>query len=515
MAVSGPVAMRHSREITQWEIETDVAIVGFGGAGACAAIEAADAGAQVQLFELASASGGSTALSSAELYLGGSGGTPVQRSCGYSDSSDNMKTFLKQVSGANGDPDKIDYYVDHSVAHFEWLQDLGVPFKHSELKERAIMALTDDCLLYTGNEKAWPFCESASPVPRGHNLQVEGDNGGPLLMKILTEQVNRRGGIEVHYDTRVIALVSDDAGAVVGLVARIDLEEVTVRARRGVILCAGGFCMNEEMVHRYAPFYAGDLTPLGNPGDMGSGILMGLAAGAGVVNMQECFVTLPFYPPASLTYGIFVNDKGQRFINEDCYHGRVAQAAIQQQRLSSRRIYLVADADAYADYESASYLQAPIAATGESIGELEAELGLPAGALVETVERYNTGAAAGADPLYHKDKTWLRELKAPFVALDCTIGRGAFYPFFTLGGLDTLPTGEVLTPERRPIPGLYAAGRTAAGIPRTAAGYASGMSVGDATFSGRMAGLEAARRTAGENGASFDMKVESAPVIPG
>lgn len=494
MAKSNPVVPLRARDIDAWAVETDVVVVGFGGAGACAAIEAADAGAAVMLLELASASGGSTAMSSAELYMGGSGGTAAQQACGYSDSSDNMKAFLKAVSGANGDEEKIDFYVDNSLAHYNWLVDMGVPFKHSELKERAIMALTDDCLLFTGNEKAWPFCEIAAPIPRGHNLYVEGDNGGPLLMKILTEQVGVRDNITVHYDSRVLTLVIDDDGAVVGALARIGMDEVAVRARRGVVLCAGGFCMNEDMVRRYAPFYSEGLTPLGNPGDMGSGILMGQGAGGGVVNMQECFVTLPFYPPASLTFGIFVNDKGQRFINEDCYHGRVAQAAIAQQRMTSNRVYLIADVDAYADYETASYLMAPVVATGDSVEELETELELPAGSLVETLQRYNEGAERGEDPLYHKNKTWLRRLQAPLVALDCSIGRGAFHPFFTLGGLDTLPTGEVLTPDRRVIPGLYAAGRTAAGIPRTAAGYASGMSVGDATFSGRMAGQRAAAR---------------------
>jgi succinate dehydrogenase/fumarate reductase flavoprotein subunit len=66
------------------------------------------------------------------------------------------------------------------------------------------------------------------------------------------------------------------------------------------------------------------------------------------------------------------------------------------------------------------------------------------------------------------------------------------YPFFTLGGLDTLPTGEVLRMDKRVIPGLYAAGRASCGVPRTAAGYASGLSVGDATFFGRVAGKQMA-----------------------
>ena len=495
MAKTVPTRAIPASAIEHWSHETDVVVVGFGGAGACAAIEAADAGAQVMLIELASASGGSTALSSAELYLGGNGGTAVQQACGYSDSSDNMKAYLKAVSGANGDAAKIDHYVDNSVGHFNWLVSQGVEFKHSEYKERAIMALTDDCLLFTGSEKAHTFKDIADPVPRGHNLYVEGDNGGPLLMKILTEQVHSREAVTVHYDSRVLCLI-ENQGEVVGVMARLGMEEVAVRANKGVVLCAGGFCMNEDMVKHYAPFYAEGLSPLGNPGDTGTGIQMGQSVGAAVVNMQECFVTLPFYPPSSLTYGLFVNDKGQRFINEDAYHGRVGQASIAQQRGAANSVYLIVDVDAYADYEKLSYLGAPIAATGETVEELEQELSMQPGALAATLSLYNEAAERGEDPAFHKSAQWLRPLKLPLVALNCSIGFGAYLPFFTLGGLDTLPTGEVLTPGRDAIAGLYAAGRTAAGIPRTAAGYASGMSVGDATFTGREAGRSAAMRCA-------------------
>ncbi len=491
---TSPSIPKRAADISEWGIETDVAVIGFGGAGACAALEAADAGSEVQIFELASASGGSTALSSAEIYMGGNGGTRVQKACGYDDTTENMKSFLKACFGSNADDAKIDTYVDNSLEHFNWLVEKGVPFKDSELKERAIMALTDDCLLFTGNEKAYPFTEAAYPVPRGHNLEIEGDNGGPLLMKILTEQVDKRSNISVNYETRALTLITDDSGAVVGILVRINQQEVAVRTRKGVILCAGGFCMNEEMVRKYAPFFDKNLEPIGNPGDTGSGILMGQGVGAGTVNMHECFTTVPYYPPQSLTYGIFVNDKGQRFINEDCYHGRVGFNAMVQQHNHSKRIYLVTDVEGYGDYEKMSYLGAQVAGTGDTAEELEQELELPQGTLSNTLEVYNRHAEKGEDPLFHKSDAWLRPIEPPYVALDCTLGRGTFYPFFTLGGLDTLPTGEVLTPERNVIPGLYAAGRTTAGIPRTAAGYASGMSVGDATFFGRMAGKTAASR---------------------
>ena len=484
-------APRNSKDIPHWDIDTDVAIIGFGGAGASAAIEAADAGSKVSIFELASASGGSTALSSAEIYMGGNGGTPVQQACGYHDDTENMVNYLKACFGNQADEAKIRHYCENSIGHYEWLTSHGVPFKMSELKERAIMALTDDCLLFTGNEKAYPFTEHATPVPRGHNLQVEGDNGGPLLMKILTEAVTTRS-VDVHYDSRALTLIMNDAGDVEGLVVRIDQQEKTVRARKGVILCAGGFCMNEEMVKKYAPTFDCGLIPIGNPGDTGSGILMGMGAGAGTTNMHECFVSLPYYPPASLTYGILVNDKAQRFINEDCYHGRVGYNALIAQRNSSR-IYFITDVEGYGDYEKMSYLGATVAGTGDSIAELEQELALPEGSLQYTVNTYNKHAETGDDPYFHKHEAWLRPIKPPYVALDCTLGRGPFYPFFTLGGLDTLSSGEVLTPEGSIIKGLYAAGRTTAGIPRTAAGYASGMSVGDVTYFGRMAGKTAAQ----------------------
>ena len=487
---SSPTQPRKAGDVTQWDIETDIAIIGFGGAGACAAIEAHDAGSEAIIFELASASGGSTALSSAEIYMGGNGGTRVQKATGWHDSTEDMIAYMTAAAGPQADEAKIRNYCENSSAHFDWLVDKGVPFKDSEFKERAIMALTDDCVMFTGSEKAWPFSDIAKPCPRGHNLQVEGDNGGPLFMKIMTENVSKRG-IRVEYEARALTLIADENRNVHGIVVRIDQKEINVKTRQGVILCAGGFVMNEEMLKKYAPQLLRCNSPIGNPGDTGAGILMGMGVGAAAINMHEGFVTIPFYPPASLTSGIFVNAQGQRFINEDCYHGRVGAHCLQQK---GDRLYIICSVEQYADYERVSYLNAEVAGTGETIEELEQELGLPKGQLVHTVEFYNEHAANGEDPLFHKTAEWSKPIEAPFVALDITPGRGAFYPFFTLGGLDTLPSGEVLTPGGDIIQGLYAAGRTACGVPRRGAGYNSGMSVGDATFSGRMAGKAAAGR---------------------
>ena len=484
-----PSNPRKLSDVVSWDITTDVAVVGFGGAGVCAALEASAADAKVCIFELGSNSGGSTALSSAEIYMGGSGGTRVQQACGYTDDSEDMYNYLMMAGGPQVDAQKIRAYVDDSAGHFDWLVAHGVPYKDSEYKERAIMAMTDDCILYTGSEKAWPYVDAAKPCPRGHNLAVEGDNGGPLLMKILTSKVEQRENIDAYFDTRALGLIKDDDNVIHGLIIRKDQQELAVKVTQGVILCAGGFVMNDDMLQKYAPALLKANTKLGNPGDTGAGIQMGMSVGGAAINMHEGFVTMPYYPPASLTKGILINAQGQRFINEDCYHGRVGHHVLQQQ---GDRVYLIFNADDFGEYQKVSYLNADIAATGDTIAELEQELDFAAGSLQQTIEFYNTHASQGSDPKFHKSAEWLCPINPPYAALDCTPGRGAFFPYFTLGGLDTKPSGEVVDSDGNVIQGLYAAGRTTAGICRTGSGYSSGMSVGDATYFGRMAGISAA-----------------------
>jgi len=481
--------LRCEQDIADWYAECDVAVVGFGGAGACAALEAAHAGATVAVFEAASAPGGSTALSSAELYLGG--GTAIQRACGYDDHPDDVYGYLMDANGPQADAEKVRAYADDGADHLDWLMAQGVPFKASEYPHRAMLAMTDDCLLYTGSEKAWPYNDRYKHAPRGHNLHIEGDNGGPLLMDILSKKV-RALGVDVHCDARALHLVVDRFGPaqrVIGVVIREDMVERAWRVHRGVVLCAGGFVMNNAMVQRWAPELLRATVPIGNANDTGGGIQLGLSAGAAAINMHEGFVSLPFYPPASLTYGILVNGQGLRFINEDAYHGRVGSYILRQQG----PVYFILNVEDYGDYEQVSYLGAPVAGTGETLAELAEELALPSGQLEATIARYNGDIAQGADALFHKASEWLKPLKGPLVAIDCTPGKGAYFPYFTLGGLDTTVDGQVRTPRQSVIPGLYAAGRTACGIPRRGDGYASGTSIGDATYSGRRAGRHAAQ----------------------
>lgn len=123
----------------------------------------------------------------------------------------------------------------------------------------------------------------------------------------------------------------------------------------------------------------------------------------------------------------------------------------------------------------------------DSVADLEAEMGLAPGCLQATVAAYNDAAARGEDPLLHKKPQWLRPIGSPVGAIDLRESTGGF----TLGGLQTTLNGEVLHVSGEPIPGLYAAGRSTAGL--AAWGYASGVSLGDGSFYGRRAGRRAAK----------------------
>jgi succinate dehydrogenase/fumarate reductase flavoprotein subunit len=156
----------------------------------------------------------------------------------------------------------------------------------------------------------------------------------------------------------------------VGIAVRIDMQERYFKARRGVVLAAGGFIMNEEMVANYAPRLARGNYPNGNPNDTGGGIRIGMGAGGAAINMHEGFVCTPFYPPHQFLESIIVDETGNRFINEDVYHGRLGSAILDK---PEGRYYLVIDSRHFDVLDEPPMGGYPVKGTGESIEELERE----------------------------------------------------------------------------------------------------------------------------------------------
>ncbi len=480
-----PCQVVNAADVESWFSETDVLVVGFGGAGACAALEAHYTGAEVTILELASGSGGTTALAGGQIYLGG--GTPTQTACGFEDTVEDMEAYLTLAAGPNGDKEKISSYCQNSLKHYQWLVEQGVEFKPEFYGGKHTNTPEYEGLAYSGNEKGYLESKAASPAPRAHKPNAHWEEGGGRLMAILTETIGETS-IKVCYDSRVLTLISDGE-RIVGAICRQDGEIRAIRAQAGVVLCCGGFIMNKAMVNKFAPRIK-DAMPIGSSGDMGSGILMGIGAGGEAVNMDEGFVSVVWYPSGEFCKGVFVNQQGQRFINEDCYHARGAYHGLNQ---SERRVYMVVDSAIYT--EPPLYAPAEVVEVAETFEDLDRDAGFPEGTLSLTMQTYNRFAEKSEDPLFHKQQEFIQALDTPpYALLDFSIDNGMFYPAFTFGGLDTTVNGEVLSASGETIPGLYAAGRTTAGLPRSAEGYASGRSIGDATFFGRKAGEAAALR---------------------
>jgi hypothetical protein len=163
---------------------------------------------------------------------------PIQQAAGFEDTADDLYRYLVMAGGPNADAAKARLYADQSVEHYRWLTAQGVEYKVSYIAERCIEPSTDDCLIWSGSEEAWPFVDAARPAPRGHCPKFIGMGGGRYVMDVLAKRVGQ-ATVQVRFDARALALVADASRRVHGLVVRIDGESRFARARRGVILCTG------------------------------------------------------------------------------------------------------------------------------------------------------------------------------------------------------------------------------------------------------------------------------------
>ncbi|WOC12056.1 FAD-binding protein [Gordonia sp. MP11Mi] len=468
--------------VAEWNDVVDVLVLGAGIGGCCAAVEAATNGANVLVLERSAAAGGTTCMAGGHFYLGG--GTAVQQATGHADSADEMVKYLTAVS-REPEHDKIRAYCDDSVDHFNWLENLGFEFERSYYPEKAVIQPQTQGLMFTGNEKVWPFYEKAVPAPRGHKVPVEGDTGGAgMVIDLLVKRLGELG-VPIRYEVGGRKLVVDDSGTVVGVQYKDGADEGFIRAA-SVIVAAGGFVMNPDMVAQHVPQLAEKPFTLGSTYDDGLGIRMGVSVGAALKHMDQAFITAPVYPPSILLTGLAVNKEGKRFVAEDSYHSRTSGFVMDQ---TGRAAYLIVDE---AHMKRPEFPLAPFIDGWETVEEMADGLGLDRETLVSTLERYNTYAAKGEDPDFHKSPEFLApQDRGPWAAFDMSLGK-ALYAGFTIGGMATTIDGAVLDESGSVIPGLYAAGACAANLAQDGKGYASGTQLGEGSYFGRRAGASAA-----------------------
>ncbi|MFK7840817.1 MAG: FAD-binding protein, partial [Sphingorhabdus sp.] len=286
-------------------------------------------------------------------------------------------------------------------------------------------------------------------------------------------------------------------GKVEGAVINHQGRDIRVKARKGVILAAGGFDKNQKMREENAPLYQNAIYSGGTSGNTGDSIIAGQAVGAGTMNMQSTWAAPVWYVPGevggrlctmerALPGGIMVNQKGERYLNEAASYHITGQKMAQREAEhgDASPTWFVFDADYRRKYPAGPLLPVipdwfqegavqAIMKKAKTIGELAEQIGMEPAALDTTISRFNEYAAKGEDPDFHRgdaayDKMYGDPSVTPNPCL-ATIDKGPFYamPIYpgdigTNGGLQTDASARVLNEKGKPIAGLYAVGNNAA-----------------------------------------------------
>ncbi|HMH35486.1 MAG TPA: FAD-binding protein, partial [Streptosporangiaceae bacterium] len=478
------------------EIGADVVVVGFGAAGACAALEAAASGASVLVLDRFGG-GGATALSGGVVYAGG--GTPQQRAAGVDDSPEAMFGYLRTEVGDAVPAATLRQFCDGSVAMLAWLEGHGVPFEGSLCPDKTSYPTNRYYLYYSGSELSAAASASAGPpAPRGHRTKGRGTSGGLLYARLAVAV--RAAGVRVLAQTTARELVTGPGGRVTGVacttlrgapgwvrlahrvlhrwsvkpylyvpkagrilhrpVAWLERRygrPLRVGAARGVVVAAGGFAANRPMMRLHAPAARGGL-PLATPGDDGSGIELGTGAGGATAFLDRVSVWRFLSPPPALLGGVLVDRDGDRVCDESRYGAALGDAIVRR----GGRAWLLADRATLAEARrqvrgstlwfqrlQAWYLLTAGRVSAPTAAAVAARAGLDPNRLEATLAAYNAAARDPAvpDPTGKPAAVRRPQDQPPFSLIDCSVRPRLFYPapVLTLGGLVVSPaSGQVL-----------------------------------------------------------------------
>lgn len=533
-----------------WNHSCDVLVVGWGLAGASAALEARAQGQEVLLLERFQG-GGASRLSGGIVYAGA--GTPYQIANGVEDSVEHMFHYLKKENQGMVSDDTLRQFCADSAGNLAWLESHGARYDSSFLQEKTSYPPSNKYFYYSGNEIV-PAYRTAGfdPKPRGHRTFGTSLSGEALMDSI--QAATEKSGTTIWRQTAARQLIADASGQIVGIVcyrlpeghaltlrhkklseriptwrnfmpakaqamrneqAKIEntliaqglAQPCHVRARKGVVLATGGFIYNLDMVQQHAPLFAHSFL-LGAAGCDGSGIRLGQSASGATAAMDNFSGWRFITPPVTWPRGIVVNSQGQRFCNEQVYGERLGHEIMAHQ---DGKAWLILDArlrkSALKECFSGRWwyfqwlpalLTQLASKKAKTLAELARKIGADAATLEAQVAAYNAATAdPSADPLQPSDpmgKTpdMCQALDAaPYYALDISVFSPALpMAAITLGGLCVNEaTGLVTQPSGAVIPGLYAVGRAAVGLP--SGRYISGLSLADCVFSGRRAARHA------------------------
>jgi len=489
-------------------VDTDIVIVGAGGAGMTAAITAAEAGKNVVIVESQAMVGGNSVRATGGLNATK---TPAQDENEFAESAGVEKTLETAASEWAGN-ETITALAD-TVAG-QWAEYQANPvgyFDSVELMELDTLigghgtndpALVEALCSNSADAIAWLSEQGieltsvssfgGASVKRIHRpVDSEGKtiSVGSYMIPLLQAKCEELG-VEFIMNTTANEILTDANGAAVGIAATDkNGAAVTVNAK-AVILATGGFGANLDMVVEYKPDLAGFMTT-NAPGAQGQGIDMAVAIGAGTVDMDQIQIhpTVEANTAALITEGlrgdgaILVNAEGNRFTDEVGTRDVVSAAEIAQTGSYS---WLVID-QAMADASSViqGYIKNGYTVTGETYEELAEAMGVDAAAFAATMDKWNAAVAAGVDEEFGRTSFANPLDTAPYYAIKVTAGI-----HHTMGGLTINPQTQVLAGDGTVIDGLYAAGEVTGGV--HGGNRLGGNAVADFVVFGRIAGEQAA-----------------------
>ena len=447
--------------------EAEVVIVGAGAAGLSAALAAQEKGADVLVLEKAGITGGSTVRSGGKILAAG---TPWQEKQGYTDNADMMYEYLMSFDRDDiMSEELVRAFCDNSAENLQWLEDRGVKVQDVE------------------------YIHSALTPWRVHNTMGGGGqtsgHGGQITAP-LSNRYEGNGG-RIVYNCCAKELITNDAGAVVGVKAVMsDGTPVTVNAK-SVILATGGYAKNEEMLDKYEDFLPNNLYGTVPATNVGEGLTMAMAVGAknfDAPGLQLVYVSYDCYCGINEESGLIVSEDGLRVVDEYTYQSHVATALADARSTCGYYIAAKKDGMAVEPYPMIQWgmtmEHVPHAAT---IGELAEKIGVDKAALEATVARYNELCAKGVDEDFGKPAQYMIPVEGDeYYAFRMTPGTSV-----TFGGLEIDTAARVLDTNNQPIAGLYAAGEVACTGLFDAEYPCCGMAIGSAVYYGRVAALSA------------------------
>ena len=468
---------------SSWDDTADVIVVGYGGAGATAAVFAARAGVRVLILEAQSHGGGSSAINDGALTVGG--GTRVQKANGFNETPEEFYKYLKAAALPRAPDELVRAFAETARDLFDFVESLGVVFKEGYVPGYHMQPPDPEkigLLMITG-ENAPDVAEVTPPVPHTHLIFGR----APAYWARISAAVEA-AGVKVLLNTQATRLIVDGGGRVVGVgVAQEGGAEKCYRATRGVLLSSGGYGANKDMVAQYTPYALGTLQ-VTNPMDLGTGIRLGQAVGADVLGLSTCSIELLLnYRQGTevMVKGVAVNQAGRRFVSETAdgsHFGKLVYERVYP------KIHVIVDERIMASVPVES--RSTMAVTkADTIEELATVIHVDPRCLNDTLATYNQHVRYGADAEFQKDPAQLQMIDAPpFYAL--TLSAEDVFTV-TCGGLRINAKAQVVSTTGNVIPGLYAAGMTAAMF--CGEYYRGGTSTSLSQVFGRIAGIEMAK----------------------